>query len=185
MPSQRIIPMLRKLSNEEPKPGPVRFASVAVIVLDGDDPMTLMIKRAERKEDPWSGQVAFPGGKRQDIDVSIRDTAIRETKEELGIDLSESAKFVGYYGPFRTHTGTMDVVPSVFLLEKNITPAPNEEVSSFRWVAFSNFADPLAKSAHTVRRDGATLEMPALLVDDYVVWGLTYRMISSLILEET
>jgi 8-oxo-dGTP pyrophosphatase MutT (NUDIX family) len=183
MPSQKILSLLKKLSDKEPTPGSVRFASVAVIVIDGADPKTLMIRRAVREEDPWSDQVAFPGGKRQEDDATIRATAMRETKEELGVDLEESARFLGYLGPFRTHTGTMDVIPSVFLLEKNIVPAPNEEVSSFRWVTISSLADPRSKSAHVVRRDGATLEMPALVIDDYIVWGLTYRMISSLFLE--
>jgi len=185
MPSQKILLMLKMLSDREPAPGPVRFASVAVIVLDDDDPKTLLIRRAEREKDPWSGQVAFPGGKMQEGDTTVRDTATRETREEIGVDLDESARFLGYSGPFRTHTGTMDVIPSVFLLEKEVAPRPNEEVSSFRWVAISSLGNPLSKSSHTIRREGATLEMPALMVGGYLVWGLTYRILSSLFLGGT
>lgn len=180
MASPIILSLTRKLSKDEPSPGDVKFASVAV-VLRGASLKTLLIKRAEKEGDPWSGQVAFPGGKMKDGDATVRDTAIRETREEVGVDLAESARFLGYLGAFRTHTGTMDVVPSVFLLDEDVSVRLNEEVSSYRWVDFTDFANPASNSTHLVRRDGVTLQVPAFAIGEYVVWGLTYRIIRSLL----
>ena len=178
-----IVSIGRKLTGQEPTTGSVRLASVAVILRDADDPKTLMIRRAERREDPWSGQVAFPGGKKQEEDKTIRDVAIRETREEVGIDLASSARFLGYFGMFRTHTGSMDVIPSVFLLESDVKPRLNEEATSCRWIAYSELVNPVSRSSHSIRRDGTTLEMPAFAVSGYLIWGLTYRIVSTLFLE--
>jgi 8-oxo-dGTP pyrophosphatase MutT (NUDIX family) len=181
----RIIPSLaRKLDDKEPILNSIRVASVAVIVTAGDVPKTLLIRRAERGGDPWSGQIAFPGGKREDGDMSSRETAIRETKEEIGVDLSLHARYLGYFRSFRTHNGIMDVVPCVFLLEHDVGLMPNPEVSSYRWIPLSVFADPGAKTFYEPPTIGTGTKMPALAIGDYTVWGLTYTILSSLLMED-
>lgn len=186
MQSQRILAIRRKLSEKEPLCGKARVASVAVILRDGDDPRTLVIRRAEREEDPWSGHIAFPGGKWQKCDRSAKDTAAREVREETGIDLKKSARFLGYFGTFRTHTQSIEVIPSVYLLlDDRVDLCPNCEVSSYRWVALNILADPLSQSVQVVRRGATTLETPALVIGDYLIWGLTYRIISALFVEDT
>lgn len=178
----RIIQALsEKLIVNEPSAGQLRRASVAVTLSDPESPRVLLIKRADRVGDPWSGQVAFPGGKAQEGDSTLKETAIRETREEVGIDLGQDAKFLGYFTPFRTHTGTLDVFPAVFLLEKNVEVRPNEEVSSYRWVKLGKLMAGEATSSYRVDGGGQTREMPALLVAGYAVWGLTHRIISSLL----
>lgn len=183
--NEKILPaLIRKLDMAEPPAGEMRRASVSVILRDRDAPTTLLIKRADRAGDPWSGQVAFPGGKAQQGDATLRETAIRETREEVGIDLRKGADFLGYFTPFRTHTGTMDVIPSVFLLSDAVEVRTNEEVSSYRWVELARLGAPESRSSHKVDIGGQVIEMPALLVDDYVVWGLTRRILSSLVSED-
>jgi 8-oxo-dGTP pyrophosphatase MutT (NUDIX family) len=78
----------KKLRDKEPPSSSTKLASVAIMLMDDDDPKTLLIRRAEKDEDPWSGQVAFPGGKRTEGDRSLRETAVREAWEEVGVDLS-------------------------------------------------------------------------------------------------
>ena len=170
----------RKLVTVEPPVGSLRRASVSIILKDRIEPSTLLIKRAERVGDPWSGQVAFPGGKSQEGDASLKGTAIRETREEVGLDLG-NAEFLGYFASFRTHTGTMDVVPSVFLLNGEAEVYVNDEVSSFRWVKIESLGSKRRASSYRIDVGGITREMPAMLVDDYVVWGLTHRIITSLL----
>lgn len=172
--------LVRKLDANEPRVSGVRRASVSVILTSRISPETLLIKRAYRTGDPWSGQVAFPGGKSQEGDQSSKDTAIRETLEEVGVDLRSSSEFLGYYGIFRAHTGTLDVVPSVFLLKRRVEVKPNEEVSSFRWVGFNRFMSPEASTSYRLGVPGGEREVPALQVGDYLVWGLTHRIISAL-----
>ena len=158
----------------------LRLAAVAIIVRDKSSPSVLMIKRAERKGDPWSGQVAFPGGKMQEGDASARATAARETYEEVGIDLESAADFLGYAQSMVTHTGTMEVVPAVFLLRGQVRVKPNEEVASHRWIKLDRMLAPGSRSVYPLNREGVELSMPAYSVEGYVVWGLTYRIVSTL-----
>jgi len=169
-----------KLNTNEPSAGQLRRASVAVILRDTESPRVLLIKRADRVDDPWSGQVAFPGGKAQGGDSTLKDTAIRETREEVGIELGQDADFLGYFTPFRTHTGTLDVFPAVFLLKNKVRVYPNEEVSSYKWVGLEELTTERARSSYRVDVGGQSRDVPALLIDGYVVWGLTHRIISSL-----
>lgn len=170
-----------KLDVNEPSVGKLRRASVAVTFKNPESPSVLLIKRANRVGDPWSGQVAFPGGKAQEGDIKLKDTAMRETREEVGIDLGQDAEFLGYFMPFRTHTGTLDVFPAIFLLKRDATVHPNEEVSSFQWVRLEKLMAGEARSFYRADAVGQTREMPALQVDGYTVWGLTHRIISSLL----
>lgn len=170
----------RKLAKDEPRVGDKKLAAVSVILSGKDSPSVLLIKRAERAGDPWSGQVAFPGGKIKEGDRSAREVATRETLEEVGIDLKASSEFLGYFEPFATHTGTMNVVPSVYLLKREVPVRPNEEVSSYRWVDFATLLGPRSRAIHRLSFGGQEVEMPAFAVGDYVIWGLTYRIVSSL-----
>jgi 8-oxo-dGTP pyrophosphatase MutT (NUDIX family) len=131
--------------------------------------------------DPWSGQIAFPGGKMQPEDKTAKDTAIRETLEEIGVDLRRTAEFLGYGAVTRTHTGTMDVVPSVFELRKGVEISPNEEVASYRWVGLHDLLSPAAHSTYRLDFQGGARQLPAYEVGDYLVWGLTHRILSSML----
>ena len=172
--------MKARLSPDEPPAGELRKASVAVIIRNAEEPDVLLIKRAESVGDPWSGQIAFPGGKYQEGDGSLRRTAVREALEEVGIDLAD-AELLGYYGPFGTHTGTLDVYPVVFLVKSGADITLNGEVASCKWVPLRRLSDEGARTRFRAVRDGEPRDVPALRVDDYVVWGLTQRMLSTLL----
>ena len=181
MVSDVLARVSRSLVPHEPPSKGLRFAAVSMIVRDTKFPSILLIERAKRSGDPWSGQIAFPGGKMQAEDKTARDTAIRETMEEVGIDLGKTAEFMGYGEVTRTHTGTMEVVPSVFVLKEGVEVRPNEEVASFRWVDLDDLLTPRVKSTYELSRDGGTISMPAYAIGDYVIWGLTYRILSSML----
>ncbi|MDV3293024.1 MAG: CoA pyrophosphatase [Nitrososphaerales archaeon] len=177
-----ILPELkRKLEFRQPAVEQTKLAGVSVIIDKRPEPRMFLIKRAERQGDPWSGQVAFPGGKMKEGDRTARQTAVRETIEEAGVDLARHADFLGYFGSFRTHTGNMEVIPSVFHLKGEVKVMPNEEVSSYRWVGLDEFLAPRSRSTYRVEADGVALNVPAYALGDYVVWGLTQRIISSLL----
>lgn len=180
MTNETLSAMLRKLETAEPVAKSRKLAAVSVIIAGDDSPKTLLIKRAERRSDPWSGQVAFPGGKMVESDGSLRQTAIRETREELGVDLARDADFAGYYVPFRTHTGNMEVVPAIFLVKREVKVIPNQEVSGYRWVGLDAFLSARAASRYHLEAGGVSRDMPAYMIGDYLVWGLTQRIVSSL-----
>jgi 8-oxo-dGTP pyrophosphatase MutT (NUDIX family) len=180
MPVKTLPELARKLSLEEPQAGDLKRASVAVVVKGAQAPSLLLIRRAERPGDPWSGQIAFPGGKSQAGDATLKDTAARETLEELGIDLQRQAEFLGYFGSFRTHTRDMDVYPAAFALNDEVKIALNAEVASFRWVPLDRLV-ALCRRSEPLLGTGAGGPVPAIRIDDYVVWGLTFRIISTLL----
>ncbi|HKT22036.1 MAG TPA: CoA pyrophosphatase [Nitrososphaerales archaeon] len=171
----------RNLVSREPLPKGLRFAAVSIMLSESESPSVLLIKRADRPGDPWSGQIAFPGGKMQPEDGTAIRTAVRETKEEVGVDLGRTADFLGYGPLTTTHTGTMEVVPSVFVLKEKVEVLPNEEVASYRWANLGELLAPGSASSYTLRYEGGSVQMPAFLVGDYVVWGLTHRILTTVL----
>ena len=95
----------RRPVEAEEEPG-VRKAAVALIFRTGQDgsPELLFIKRAEYPGDPWSGQIAFPGGREESGDSSLLETATRETREETGIDLGREGLIIGVLDDLRPRT---------------------------------------------------------------------------------
>ena len=169
------------LTTQEPTSKGLKFAAVSMIMRDRESPSVLLIKRADHEGDPWSGQIAFPGGKAQSGDGTARDTAMRETLEEVGIDLRSSAWFLGYGPLTTTHTGNMDVVPSVFELGPGVEVKPNEEVASYRLVSLGDLLSHASRTFYRLEYQGSSVKMPAFASGDYVVWGLTHRILSSVV----
>ncbi len=180
MGGEILAKVAKRLVPHEPMQKGQRFAAVSIIVRDMQFPSVLLIKRAERPGDPWSGQIAFPGGKMQPGDGTARDTAVRETREEVGVDLSR-AEFMGYAPTATTHTGNMEVVPAVFVLKEGAEIRPNEEVASYRWVEMEELLTPEARTVYRLSPEGTDVTLPAFKVGDYVVWGLTHRILNSIL----
>jgi 8-oxo-dGTP pyrophosphatase MutT (NUDIX family) len=170
------------LRQDEPIRRVVReTAAVAVIVRETSGvEEILLIRRSERTGDPWSGQVAFPGGRVETEDNSFRRTAERETREEVGIELEE-VRFSGYLRAFQARTRSIWVVPSVFLLGDRPDPKPNVEVSSYRWVAFADLLGDDRRTTYKLERGGQQRTFPAFDLDGYLVWGLTERILTALV----
>jgi 8-oxo-dGTP pyrophosphatase MutT (NUDIX family) len=173
--------LVKNLALREPSARGRRVAVVAAIVDGRGSPKILLIKRAERAGDPWSGQIAFPGGKMQQGDRTAKEAAMRETLEEVGFDLADTSEFLGYGRVTTTHTGSMDVVPTVFVLKQDVEVRPNGEVASFRWVGLGRLMSRSARTTVPIESGGRVRRVPAYLVEDYVVWGLTRRILDSLL----
>ena len=105
----------------------------------------LMIKRAEREGDPWSGHMAFPGGRMDKADANGYAVAVRETAEEVGLILGAQDECIGRLSDLnaRPHRGTfgMAVSPFVFRLDRAVTFTPNHEVAEVVWVPLEFLLD--------------------------------------------
>jgi 8-oxo-dGTP pyrophosphatase MutT (NUDIX family) len=165
------------------RPIPKKSASVAVIIRDVQaSPEVLLIRRAEREDDPWSGQAAFPGGMVDAADESFQDTARREAKEEVGVDLSGgAATFLGYMREFRAHTRDVIVVPSVFKLVGSPEVSPNGEVASYEWASLTELAGEASRSSYLIPKSGGQIPFPCIVHRSLVIWGLTERILSSIV----
>lgn len=143
---------------------------------------TLLIRRAERRGDPWSGHVAFPGGRREPVDADDLATAIRETREEIGLELAACGELLGALAPVAPRGAplTITVFPFVWTVPSDTPPLrPNAEVALAFWVPLRDLRDPAA-AAEYVHPESA-VRFPALLGGGHMVWGLTHRILSELL----
>jgi 8-oxo-dGTP pyrophosphatase MutT (NUDIX family) len=158
-------------------------AAVAIIV--DDHPLLgasfLMIQRAERKGDPWSGQMAFPGGKTDTDDQHITHTALREIEEELGVP----GKLLHRFGrlsdilarPYRINQKPMVVSPLLVEPLRTLRFHPNEEVADVLWVPIAHFTDPANRKTISWNKYGKQLELPCYYYQDKMIWGMSLMMI--------
>jgi 8-oxo-dGTP pyrophosphatase MutT (NUDIX family) len=162
---------------------PGKSASVAVIFRNStENAEVLLIRRAEREGDPWSGQAAFPGGMVSSADKSFEETARREAREEVGVLLSAGAAvFMGYMREFKAHTRGVIVVPSVFKLVVSAEVNPNKEVASFEWAPLAELTREASQSSYLIPKRGGQIPFPCIVHRSLVIWGLTEKILSGII----
>lgn len=164
-----------------------RQAAVAIILCadnkDSTEIQVGFIERATHDGDPWSAQMAFPGGHLDPVDDNLKAAAMRETQEEISVDLSKA----DYLGPvdqqFAAPRGprlNMIIEPHVFALPAVPASTPNYEVAEVVWAPLQ---DLMANHWHDTETypmgDTPTIFNGYRLPDGHFVWGLTYRMIKS------
>ena len=148
-------------------------ASVALVLRSEKSRDILLLKRAEIDGDPWSGDIAFPGGKKSVLDTNLKETVLRETFEETGINLS-NADYLGNLPQVFSRVQTdVGVLPMVFFIEDNQTITLSNEHTDYRWIPLSE----IDKSKTSIRIKNR--EETVFLVDDYLVWGLTFRILKA------
>lgn len=179
----------RVLRGRQPTPyadAAMRRAAVALIFRDsGGDPELLFIKRAEYPGDPWSGHIAFPGGRREAHDFSLADTAIRETREEIGIDLSVHGEIIGELDelqPPSIRLPELVVAPFVAVLHETPAFALAGEVASAFWVPLrSLYESDLWRDTEVTGKD-FRMTRRAFHHEGHVIWGITERIIAQLLM---
>ena len=157
----------------------VRRAAVAAVLSDEGDPALLFIRRQVRAGDPWSGQMAFPGGFRAADDEPVLRTARRETLEETGLDLGTS-RFLGALDDLSPRTPFLPplvVTPHVFVVPGRAPVAPGAEADEALWIAVRELLDPDNRTACSVPLPTGTRDFPAIRIGSRVIWGLTERII--------
>ncbi len=164
----------------------VRRAAVALIIRAGADgaPELLFIKRAEYPADPWSGQIAFPGGREEAGDPALADTAIRETREETGIDLVRDGTMIGTLDDLRPQTVRLPAVivrPYVVLLNRFEPLLLSDEVALAFWIPLAAFKNAPSWRDTAVLARGIQLNTRAFHHHGHVVWGMTERILAQLL----
>jgi 8-oxo-dGTP pyrophosphatase MutT (NUDIX family) len=152
--------------------------AVALIVTPGARGLdALFIRRAVRADDPWSGHIALPGGRREPADADRYATAVRETDEEVGVALTRET-LLGVLDDLHPSTPRLPALvirPFVFGLDRRPATRLSDEVAAVEWVALDELARCEGRTEVQLRdgpREVDCFRMPGL-----VVWGLTYRIL--------
>ena len=185
MPNNRWAQILRP--RELPFRRRLTRASVALIYRrsDNGNAELLFIQRARREGDPWSGDMAFPGGRIQANDATPRAAAERETLEETGIDLISHGLFQARLSDLITRHHSrwrpMVVTPYVYEWTGTQPETPNHEVEQTVWISRDYLAARENQGRLPFRTPLGTLNMPCCRYQGYCIWGLSYSMLQELL----
>ncbi len=162
-------------------------AAVALVFAGSDADLRLcFIRRATHPRDPWSGQMALPGGRVAPADASLCAAAVRETREEVGLTLA-GARYLGALPPIpmvragRPINGS--VAPFAFCLEGEppVLTVDPAEVAAAYWIAVRHLRDPDQRTVLPLTRSGVTRRLPAVRFRRHLIWGMTFRIVTPLL----
>ena len=184
-PLSRIPELAARLAARPPRieGDPDRPRAAVAVILAPDPDSILIIRRAERENDRWSGQLALPGGRWSEGDPDLAATARRETREEVGVEL-ETAPIIGVLDDLTPRTLVLPrilVRPFVFTLPERVTPILNQEVARAWWMPLDRFLAPGAYSPVDERPAGPVSMGPAYRLEVGVLWGMTERILTPLL----
>ena len=168
--------------------------SAVAIVLDkhaSTEASILMIKRAEHKGDPWSGHMAFPGGRCEAFDKNGLATAKREMHEEVGFDIDDAehkplkGEWLGRLSDISTlrriTPRAMVVTPYVFSVADKPILEENYEVAETVWIPLTYFSDINNRSIHSIEYKQRTINLPCYRYDGKIIWGMSLSMIDEIL----
>jgi 8-oxo-dGTP pyrophosphatase MutT (NUDIX family) len=148
----------------------------------GDSAEILFIKRAVRDGDPWSGHLAFPGGRAEESDATLLDLALRETEEEVGIDVRRGGRVLGrlrMVHPLSTRLPSITVTPFVAAAPPGAIPRLQaEEVAEVFWMPIADLEASGRSAAARWEFEDGTREFPAYPSPQGPIWGITERILT-------
>jgi 8-oxo-dGTP pyrophosphatase MutT (NUDIX family) len=155
--------------------------AVAVLLKEEvDELQLLMMRRRDSPQDPWSGQMAFPGGHAESQDRSLSDTAARETQEEVGIDVRNQI-FLGCLRNVEPKNAPMIVAPFVFLVKKDVHPSTSREAEEIVWVPIPFLLNPTNVSSIMVSIGDKKIPMGCYNYSGHIIWGMSFRIIREIV----
>jgi 8-oxo-dGTP pyrophosphatase MutT (NUDIX family) len=168
-----------------PEAAPARAAVAAVLREGSGEPELLFIQRAERPGDPWSGQMAFPGGRVDPSDPHEQAAAERETEEEVGLRLAECGALLGRLDEIQARARggrlPLGIAPFVYWLHSPVEACLSCEVQQIVWIPLIELFNPANRHSLDYPMDGQVRRLPAIEFQHKVVWGLTLAIVGDLL----
>jgi 8-oxo-dGTP pyrophosphatase MutT (NUDIX family) len=183
---RRLAALRRSLAGHRPqrlaRGAGLMEAAVALVLRPGDDLELLLIERTERSDDPWSGHMALPGGRRDPGDADLVTTAFRETEEEVGITLDPGRHLLGPLDEVRPGSRRLPplvIAPFVAAVGRDVEVVPHPaEVATAMWVPLAALLSDDAAAEVEIEIGGTRVAFPAFRYRGYDIWGLTHRILS-------
>lgn len=176
-PSQRVS--LKAYQEYLPQ---ARRAAVLALFENRNDEAQLIVTRRRDYHGVHSGQISLPGGKREKFDQDYLATALRETREEIGVG-SEQVEIAGALSELYIPPSNFLVYPYLGFATESLRLIPEEaEVKTIHHVPLSRLLEKGSLKTTTVKaRQNSSLKAPAFVVDDLVIWGATAMIISEIV----
>ena len=152
-----------------------RYAAVALLI--DVDMNILMIQRPRKESDPWSGHMAFPGGRFEQKDSDLKATAERECSEEVGVFLADCSQFLGALSVLQHPR--LSVAAFVYYLPRRPRLICNEEVADYFWLSLQQLAvTQRGVVRHTFQE--AERSFPAIHLVEVPIWGISLNFLDQI-----
>lgn len=163
----------------------LQLAAVALIFTPGPEGLELcMIRRSDHPDDPWSGHMAFPGGRRDAEDNTSLHTAMRETLEEIGVALEHEDCLGGLSPlrvPYRVSGAAMVIEPFVFCLQEPLKWTSNEEVAGVYFFNLDGLRQERGRGLFEFSHKGESMQLDCIEQQGCRIWGLSLRILDELL----
>ena len=181
----RIPELAQRLAQRRPSPvnDPERPQAAVAVILTPDPDSVLLIRRADREGDRWSGQLAFPGGRWSAGDAGLLDTALRETREEVGVDL-DPGTLIGTLDDLAPRTSVLPPIlvrPFVFAHPVRQTLGLSAEVALAWWLPLDALVTPGIYGPVEFERYGTLVRTMGYRLDAGILWGMSERILTPLV----
>ncbi len=179
----RLADVLRRRMPATVAASDVQRAAVAVVITREREGALLFVKRRERRGDPWSGHVAFPGGFRAADGEDASRTAERETEEETGLPLARLGERLGALDDVFPRSSTLPrvvVTPVVFAVAGRPEVCAGPEVELALWLPVARVFDPANHRPMTLQLPTGPMEFRSIVLDGLTIWGLTERVLGQI-----
>lgn len=176
---EKIKPVVTKKPAIPENGSLVKAAVLVAVLVDGDKTSFGLIKRTESTPN-HAGQISFPGGHMEPFETPVQ-TALRETEEEIGV-AGSVIEVAGYMEPVATFATGYLVWPVVGILNQPpVTSLDPREVDDFFWVPVELFSDENNYTQRNKILTGEKKPRRAVKFSDHEIWGVTLRIIESLV----
>lgn len=160
---------------------PAKLGGVMILLFERNDELFIPLIKRPEYDGHHSGQVSFPGGKKEKDDQDLIETAYRETHEEIGVPSTE-IEHLGTLSELFIIASNFKVLPSVgFLSNEPSYVLEEKEVESILEVSLNQLKDETQKGIETMHFGKYTIHSPYFDVEGHKVWGATAMMLSELI----
>ncbi len=163
---------------------PFHEAAVTLLLAPAaNDLELLLMERAVREGDPWSGQVSLPGGRFDATDESLLATALRELREEAGVDVSPS-QVLGELDELRPRIAALPSIivrPYVATVDVHPPLTANDEAAALFWAPLSLLSDPARRVRRSVEARGLRMQVEGIDLGGRLLWGMTDRILMGLL----